>query len=163
MGHHEDEDRSADQPDRQLSTVVIRRPRTARRRALSGERGAGLFGTWFGMIVVLVLLLFAVQVLFDLYARSVVTATAYDAARQVAGSHRGSVEAARADAEANARDLLGRYGSRVRFRWSTTDPDTVRLRVTVDNPRVGLAGVSTPLLADHLDRTVTVRVERPQP
>lgn len=127
------------------------------------ERGAGLFGTWFGVIVVLVVLLFAVQVLFDLYARSAVTATAYDAARRVAGSQRGSLPSAVARAEADARQALGRYGSRVRFRWDVSDGRTVRLHVTVDNPRLGFASVSGPLLGDHIDRTVTVRVERLQP
>lgn len=139
-------------------------PAASARRWRSGcrDRGAGLFGTWFGLVVVLVLLLSAVQVMFDLYARSVVTATAYDAARRVAGFHRGSFEAAQAAAEADARSSLGRYGSRVRFQWAT-DGDVVRLRVIVDNPRVGLAGVSSPLLVDHIDRTVTVRVEGPRP
>ncbi|HVX19399.1 MAG TPA: hypothetical protein VHA73_15340 [Acidimicrobiales bacterium] len=121
-----------------------------------------MFGTWFGLVVVLVLLLFAVQVMFDLYARSVVTATAYDAARRVAADHRGSFASAQATAETEARSALGRYGSRVRFHWST-DGEVVRLRVTVDNPRIGLAGVSSPLLVDHIDRTVTVRLEEPQP
>lgn len=144
-----------------VAATRLHRPGASRRH--DPERGAGLFGTWFGLIVVLVVLLFAVQLLFDLYARSAVTATAYDAARRVAGSHRGSLTAARARAEADARQTLGHYGARVRFQWDVSGAETVRLHVTVDNPRVGFAGVSGPLLVDHIDRTVTVRVERLQP
>ncbi len=115
------------------------------------------------MVVILVLFLFAVQVLFDLYSRSVVTATTYDAARRVAANHRSSLPETQARAEADARRLLGPYGSRVRFDWDTSDPAVVRLHVQVDNPRIGLAGVSGPLLVDHIDRSVTVRTERVQP
>jgi hypothetical protein len=141
-------------------------PRVAAVGALSAparERGAGLFGTWFGMLVVLVLFLFAVQVLFDLYARSVVTATTYDAARRVAGHRRGSLEDAQAAAELAARTSLGHYGRHVRFAWDASDPAVIRLRVVVDNPRIGFAGLDSPLGTDHIDRTVTVRVEREQP
>lgn len=126
------------------------------------ERGSGLFGTWFGMVVILVAFLFAVQVLFDLQARSVVTAVAYDAARRVAAADGQSPAPAQARAEADARRALGRYGNRVRFQWRNR-PDAIRLHVVVDNPRLGLASFSAPLGLDHIDRTVVVRVERPQP
>ena len=43
-----------------------------------------MIGTTAGLMVFLVLLLFAVQATVSLHARSVVTATAYDAAREVA-------------------------------------------------------------------------------
>ena len=56
------------------------------RNGATPERGAGLVGTVAGITVILVLLLFATQVLVDLYARSAVTAAAYDAARQVAAA-----------------------------------------------------------------------------
>jgi hypothetical protein len=132
---------------------------TDRRR----ERGAGLFGTWFGLVVVLVLFLFAVQVLFDLYARSVVTATAYDAARRVAAYHRGDLTTAEVVAESRARQSLGRYSRHVQFTWDTSDADVVRLRLVVDNPRLGFAPFNAAMGLDHIDRSVAVRVERPQP
>jgi Flp pilus assembly protein TadG len=127
------------------------------------ERGAGLFGTWFGLLVVLVLFLFAVQVLFDLYARSVVTATAYDAARRVAAYHRGDVADAEAAAESHAKQLLGKYGQRVLFTWDPSDSDVIRLHVVVENPRLGFGPFNKAMGLDRIDRTVTVRVERPQP
>lgn len=127
------------------------------------ERGAGLFGTWFGVVVVLVLFLFAVQVMFNLYSRSVVTSTAYGAARRVAALHRGEVAGAEQRAEREARQVLGGYGDRVHFGWDTSDPAVVRLHVRVDNPHLGLRPLNSALGTDHIDRTVTVRVERPQP
>jgi len=68
--------------------------------------------------VFLLLLLFASQVLFDLYARSVVTAAAYDAARIVAGADAdgGADRQAVTDAESTARAQLG---ARARPRSST--------------------------------------------
>src|SRR5687768_13185417 len=95
------------------------RPRSARSAA---ERGAGLIGTLAGVTVFLALLLFAVQLLFNLYAASAVTAAAYDAARVVAGSDGGDL----GRAEAHARQVLGRYADRVTFSWSL-DGDTVAL------------------------------------
>ncbi|MDQ3756428.1 MAG: hypothetical protein M3394_01070, partial [Actinomycetota bacterium] len=48
--------------------------------------GSGLLGTVVGGLVFLSLLFFAVQVVLGLYATSVVTAVAYDAAKAVAGA-----------------------------------------------------------------------------
>ncbi len=48
------------------------------------DRGAGLFGSVFGLVSFLVFLLLAMQVLWSLYATSVVTAAAYDAGRAAA-------------------------------------------------------------------------------
>ncbi len=137
-------------------------PTQADRPSGEPERGSGLFGTWFGMVVILVVFLFAVQVLFDLQARSVVTAVAYDAARRVAAASGQSSAPAQVRAEADARRALGRYGNHVRFEWRS-HPDAIRLHVVVDNPRLGLASFGSPLGLDHIDRTVVVRVERPQP
>ena len=68
------------------------------------------------------------QVLFNLYATSVVTAVAYDAARRVAGADGGPGSMAQAEAE--ARQSLGRYADRVNFDWSATDGETVVLGST---------------------------------
>ena len=113
---------------------------------------------WIGFSVFLVMLLFAVQVLFNLYAASVVTAVSYDAARRVAGSQRGTVDMA--DAEAQARQLLGRYESRVQFDWSGTTDEEVVLRVQSDNPSVLMPLLAGPAALQQLDRTIRVRVER---
>lgn len=119
------------------------------------------------MAVFLAFLFFAVQLLFNLYATSVVTSTAYDGARQVAAAdvdHHDpvAVEQARAEAEAHMRDLLGRYGERVTFDWSASTADTVALRVRARNPRLTFAGLGHRLGFDEVERTVSMRVEQLQ-
>ncbi len=121
------------------------------------EEGGGPLSTWFGFVVFLGLLLFAVQVLFNLHATSVVTAVAYDAARQVAGAEGGP--AAIGPAEASARQTLGRYGDRVTFEWATDD-EVVVLRVRARNPSFLLPAVAGPVSFGEIDRTIRVRVER---
>ena len=132
--------------------------RTPRRRsARSGaDAGAGLIGTIAGVAVFLAFLLLAVQLLFNLYATSAVTAAAYDAARVVAGSD-GDVTSA----EQRARQVLGRYARRVSFEWSV-DADTIALRVRAKNPTFLLPALGGAVGFDEIDRTVRVRVERPR-
>ena len=113
---------------------------------------------WIGFTVFLVMLLFAVQVLFNLYAASVVTSISYDAARRVAGSDGGADHMA--EAEDQARQALGRYASRVTFDWSASSGDEVVLHVHADNPNVMLPVVRGPAALDHVNRTIRVRVER---
>ena len=139
---------------RTRSTRSGGRPPTAGPR---GEEGGGPISTWIGFLVFLSLLLFAVQALFNLYAASVVTAVAYDAARQVAGAGGGLARAP--GAEADARRALGRYGARVTFDWSASGGEAVVLRVQARNPHVLLPALAGPLAFDQLDRTVRVRTE----
>ncbi len=122
------------------------------------ERGGGPISVWIGFLVFLVMLLFAVQVLFNLYATSVVTTVSFDAARRVAGSDGG--QGLIAEAEDHARQALGRYASRVTFDWSATGPEEVVLRVQSDNPSFLLPVLARPVAFDHIDRTIRVRVER---
>lgn len=122
------------------------------------ERGGGLIQLWVGFFVFLLMLLFAVQVLFNLYAASVVTSISYDAARRVAGSDGGTDSTTQA--EADARRSLGRYADRVDFEWVATGPDEVVLRVQTDNPSVLLPALVGPVAFDQLDRTIRVRAER---
>jgi hypothetical protein len=113
-----------------------------------------------GVTIFIVLLLFAVQLSLNLYATSVVTTVTYDAARQVAGSDGGPM-ATRA-AEAQARDLLGRFesgGGSLRFRWDTTRDDVLVLQVVAERPAL-LANVRFPF--QRIDRTAVVRWERPR-
>jgi hypothetical protein len=112
-------------------------------------------------VVFLGLLLFAVQALFNLYATSVVTAVAYDAARRVAVADGGT--AAVGQAEADARRALGRYGARVTFDWSASDGEFVVLSVRARNPTRLLPAMAGPLAFDEIGRTVRVRVEAFQP
>ncbi len=121
------------------------------------ERGGGPISAWLGFLVFLGLLLFAVQALFNLYATSVVTAVAYDAARRVAVADGGTGHIAAA--EADARRALGRYGQRVTFDWSASDGDVIVLSVHARNPTHLLPTMAGRLAFDEVDRTVRVRVE----
>lgn len=121
-------------------------------------------GTSFGVFLFLLLLLVAVQVAFDLYARSAVGAAAFDAVRIVAGGDAardaGVLEATTATAEARARGVLGRYGERAEFDWQVSG-DVVELTVRVPNP-----GFLPPALRvgdRETLRTVRMRVERELP
>jgi Flp pilus assembly protein TadG len=127
------------------------------------DAGTGLVSTVAGVAVFLAFLFFAVQLLYNLYATSVVTATAYDAARDVASGEvdhtdQAAVRAAEHRAETELRARLGRYSARVTVDWRASDASTIRLHVTAQNPDLlfhsaGLLGF------DEIDRTVTVRVE----
>ena len=112
-----------------------------------------------GVFVFLVLLLLATQVLFDLYARSTVTAVAYDAARVVAGADRSDDAGAVDIAESEARAGLGRYADGAAFSWRV-DREVVQLRVRVQNPSLLPPVFKRALGIDTVDRTVRVRVER---
>ena len=135
---------------------------------MTGERpardsGAGLIGTIGGLTVFLTLLTFAVQLLFNLYATSAVTAVAHDAATSVATSaidadDPGSTASAVADAEAEARQLLGEYGQRAVFTWDI-DSARVRLTIAADHPKVALSRISSVFGLNRVERTVEVRVE----
>ncbi|MCA1671939.1 MAG: hypothetical protein LC799_06945 [Actinobacteria bacterium] len=102
------------------------------------------------------LLLFAVQTLLNLYATSVVTSVAYDAAREVAGADGGPGAVVRA--EERARQLLGAFGREVSFEWSSTSDDVV-LRVRGRVPRVLLPVQRGPMAFGEIDRTVRLRTE----
>ena len=131
--------------------------RSPRSGADRDERGAGVLSAWFGLVVFFTLLLFAVQVLYNLYATSVVTSVSYDAARRVAAARGDPSVVGRA--EADARDALGSYANRVSFTWAV-DGEAVVLRVQARNPSFLLPPAAGPLAFGDLDRTVRVRVER---
>lgn len=128
------------------------------RPGTAGEAGAGVLSSVLGVFVFLVLLLFAVQVLFGLYATSVVTAVTYDAAKAVAGSDGG--DGARAEAQSNATINLGRYGRDVAFDWSGSDADTVRLRVRAPRPSLLPRELVGDSFLGDIVRTVRVRTEK---
>ena len=125
---------------------------------LRGDAGTGLFSMVAAVVVFLVFLLFTVQLLVGLYGRSVVTSAAYDGASRVAGHRSSDPASARADAEERVRQEVGDMN--LSFDWSASTIDTVVLRVQADNPRFAFPGFGGPLATDHIDRTVSVRVER---
>lgn len=110
------------------------------------------------MTVFIVLLLLAVQVLFNLYATSAVTAAAFDGARLAAGSGGGDREAA----EAHVQEVLGAYAARPGFALTWTDDpagEDVILTVRADNPGFLPRAVRAPMGFATIERTVRVRVE----
>ncbi|MDP9402072.1 MAG: hypothetical protein M3P85_01790 [Actinomycetota bacterium] len=123
-----------------------------------GESGAGVISSMLGVFVFLLLLLFAVQVLYGLYATSVVTAVTYDAAKAVAGSDGG--DAARAVAQRNATSQLGRYGRDVTFDWGESDDDAVRLEVRARRPSFLPRELVGDTFPGDIVRTVRVRTEK---
>lgn len=130
---------------------------------MRSERGTGLISTAAAVLVFLILLLFAVQLLVNLYATSTMTAVGFDAARTVAaqqGGHREPepLEVAQHRAEVRARDLLGEIGRDAEFRWEV-DGDVVRLRLSVSGPGVLPRAVSTVGGPHRIERTFVVRVE----
>lgn len=117
----------------------------------SAEDGVGLVSSLTGVTVFLVLLLFAVHLVLNLYATSTVTAAAFDAARVVAGR-----DGDEAEAEGRARELLDGYSAEdLTFEWTYT-PDFVELRVVANHPTDLLPGVPY----GTVDRTIRVRLER---
>lgn len=130
-----------------------------RRGRCQGEAGTGLIATVTGTLVFMVLLLLAVQVCFDLYARSAVEAAAFDAVRVVTGSDAGATPASLAAAEEHARQVLGSYGRLARFNWQVSTT-TVGLTVSVQDQSVLPAALIGPLGLDTVSRTVVLRREQ---
>lgn len=126
-----------------------------------GDRGAGVLSAAFGLLVFLLLLLFAVQVVHGLYATSVVTGAAYDAARTVAGYDSAADRAAAArEAEAVLRERLPGYdAASLVVEWvDLSDPDEVTLVVHAVH-RSAWPRALDPLDLGELHRTITVRAE----
>lgn len=114
----------------------------------------------------LILLLFAVQLVLNLYATSVVTAVGFDAARLVAGADAGvGGQRDEAAARAHVDNLLGDYREEgdlhLTFSYGATDPggvpEVVIVRVQATHPTKLLPNVSFPY--QTVDRTFTVRLE----
>jgi hypothetical protein len=126
-----------------------------RRRDL--DRGAGLVLTMFGVPLVLVLCLFAGQLLLRLHATSTVRALAGDAVRHAAVTS-GSSARATERATQVLRERLGPAGTAADINWITTEEE-VGLRVSVDPPRIlSLAGPGP--MTDPIVASVSARRER---
>ena len=117
-----------------------------------------------GVVVFLVFLLFAVQLLFGLYATSTVNAVANDAATRAAGADAPALEVV----EAQARASLGEVGDTATFSWSEDDadrdgePDTIVLEVVARPPRFIPPSIGGAIGLDEIRRTVRVRIEEVQ-
>jgi hypothetical protein len=129
------------------------------------DRGAGVFSTAIGFLVFLTCLFLAVQVIFGLYATSVVRATLNDAASRAAGGG-GAGEAELAALAAEAEDNLGAIGRQpstvIELALVDEDGDgagdVVAGRAVIEPPR--FAPRADLLGFDVIDVAVRVRVER---
>jgi hypothetical protein len=129
---------------------------------VGSDDGTGLISTAAGVVVFLVFLLFAVQLLFGLYASSTITAVANDAATRAASANAPSV----AVIEAEARASLGEVGRSASFSWATDDADgdgtndTVVLEVVAQPPRLIPSSIGGSIGLDEIRRVVRVRREQ---
>lgn len=133
---------------------MIRRPRC--------ERGAGLLSTSFGFLVFLLLMFAAVQIMFNLYATTMVTSAAHDAAMKVAGYDASSDRCAAVPAaEASFVESLGEYGQagHASLEWNCLDPDRVVVVITADHPTVLPPAVAGIFGLSHLRKTISIRTE----
>lgn len=129
------------------------------------DAGTGVFGSTFGFTVVLIFLLFAVQLLFGLYARTTVTAVATDLAQQAANEGPGAFEPDRlAFYDSEARRRLGSYADDATFEFFLDDvdadgvDDTVSVRVVADLPTL-LPIHLVPMSPTEFTRTMHSRLE----
>ena len=128
----------------------------------SRDDGSGLIPTVTGVTVFLLLLLFAVQIVFNLYSNSAVQAAAFDAARLTAAE---GADWSRAQdrAEAHVRNVLGRYGAeRVDSVEVELDGDEVVLTVKAQNRSLLPLLLPDGLASDTVERSARVRIERTQ-
>ncbi len=100
------------------------------------DAGVGMFSSLLGVFAMLAFLFLAAQLLIGLYATSVVTATAFDAANRAArldpaAADNPEIEILRI--ENHARNALGPMGNDADFRWTVTDNE-IRLRIAADPP-----------------------------
>lgn len=121
------------------------------RRSHEGERGAGLFSSVFGVVFFLVFLLFAMQLLWGMYATTVVTAAAYDAGRTSARTGDPGAGAARF-----ARSIGG-YDATVAI---AVGDDTVVVTVTGENPTLLPDRFARTLPFGTVDRRLEIRREQ---
>ncbi len=121
---------------------------------LRGERGSGAVSSLAGVAAFLAFLLLAVHVILGLYATSIVTDAAADAARRAAGAS--AAEGETGAVEAQVRRALGRMGEDAIVSVSI-GADSVGVTVRVARP-----GFVRSFGAGVIEKTVTVRREAPR-
>lgn len=120
------------------------------RRVDRGERGAGVFSSVFGVSFFLVFLLFAVQLLWGLYATTVVTAAAYDAGRTAART---------GDAGAGAARFASTVGDYDATASVAVGEEVVVVTVSGTNPTLLPERWARQLPFGSIERTVRIRRE----
>ncbi len=118
----------------------------------SAQRGAGIFSSVFGLMFFLTFMLLAVQVLWSLYATSVVTSAAYDAGRTAARS--GDAGAG----QARFAQAIGGYDADIAIAVPSGE-GTVVVTVSGENPSLLPERFATALPFASIDRTIEIRRE----
>ncbi len=118
----------------------------------SRERGAGIVSSTFGLMFFLIFMLLAVQVLWSLYATTVVTGAAYDAGRLAARTGDASAGQARFES------TIGSYDADVAI---TVPPGegVVTVVITGENPSMLPDRFATALPFATIERTIEIRNE----
>lgn len=131
------------------------------------DRGSGMVSAIAGLTVFLMFLLFAVQVLFGLYATSTVRATLHDAAsRAAAGNPQGPQDRDLARLAAEAEDSLGAMGERTEITLRLVDDDGDGTGDAVEGdavavpPRFVPPSIGGMVGFEEVRASVRVRVER---
>ena len=119
-----------------------------------GERGSGIFSMALGLLFFFGFLVFTVNVMYNLYATSVISSLALDAAHDVAERNGSSPDVA----EAEFREQVG---ADVEFSIVILD-DTVQANVRWETNAL-LPQISDARAFGVLERTFEVRVEEQQP
>lgn len=128
----------------------------------SRDDGSGLIPTVTGVTILLLLLLLAVQVVFNLYSTSAVQAAAFDAAR-LAAAEGSDLGRAQQVADGHVRDVLGRYGEeQVESVRVVVDGDAILLTVRAQNRSLLPRLLPDGLASDTVERSARVRLERRQ-
>ena len=125
---------------------------------LCRDEGSSPITAVFGLTIFLSFLLLATQFMSYMYARSTVSAAAYDAAR-VASAVSGTCTGA----EQRARSLLGDYGDHLQIEC-TRGTDSTTVRLVGPSPAKLISGITAAAggLAE-IEQTATVRTERFRP
>lgn len=126
--------------------------------ATGADRGAGIISSLFGLMIFLVFLLFATQLLFSLYATSVISNAAYDAGRQVARTGDTAIGQARFDGAVGSYDASVTFGHEGGTGFN--DADVILVTVTGRNPTLLPDRFAEPLPFATVNRTVRVRNEK---
>lgn len=121
-------------------------------RARPGDRAAGLLSSAFGLLFFLVFMLLAVQVLWSLYATTVVTGAAHDAGRLVARTGDPAAGIARFES------TIGSYPADVAITVPTGE-GTVVVVLTGENPTLLPDRFARVLPFGLIDRTIEMRAE----
>ena len=119
------------------------------------ERGTGVTSTAFGATVFMAFLLLATHTLLSLYASSVVSSTAWDAARKAAGSGDDIARVDQIRTTAQSR-LQGFKNPSVTIETTTVD---VSVHVQVDRPMFLPAALARSSGLGRIDKTVNTRRE----